>query len=90
MFFLLHWLSYDDNLFSLVLIYICSSSYACTVSRVEAVTDDRRTYMQLDVAVEVYPMYEKQRFKMVLADTLSLDGTPDTGYFTQVTNLAIL
>jgi hypothetical protein len=27
---------------------------------------------------------------MVLADTLSLDGTPDTGYFTQVTNLAIL
>ncbi|KAF8708772.1 hypothetical protein HU200_030160 [Digitaria exilis] len=40
-------------------------------------------YMQLDVAIEVYPMHVHDKFKMVLASTLNLDGTPDTGYFTQ-------
>ncbi|RCV39960.1 hypothetical protein SEVIR_9G013200v4 [Setaria viridis] len=53
------------------------------VSRVEAMSDDCRTYMQLDVATEVYPMRVDEKFKMVLAETLNLDGTPDTGYFTQ-------
>ncbi|CAN6176946.1 unnamed protein product [Urochloa humidicola] len=40
-------------------------------------------YMQLDVATEVYPMRVGDKFNMVLAPTLNLDGTPDTGYYTQ-------
>ncbi|XP_039781166.1 DNA-directed RNA polymerases II and V subunit 8A-like [Panicum virgatum] len=53
------------------------------VSRVEAESEDSSIYMQLDVAIEVYPMQKGEKFKMVLASTLNLDGTPDTGYFTQ-------
>ena len=56
----------------------------------EAESEDSSIYMQLDVAIEVYPMQKDEKFKMVLASTLNLDGTPDTGYFTQVSNLAIL
>ena len=55
-----------------------------------AESEDSSIYMQLDVAIEVYPMQKGEKFKMVLASTLNLDGTPDTGYFTQVSNLAIL
>ncbi|KAG2533875.1 DNA-directed RNA polymerases II and V subunit 8A-like [Panicum virgatum] len=53
------------------------------VSRVVAESEDSSIYMQLDVAIEVYPMCKGEKFKMVLASTLNLDGTPDTGYFTQ-------
>ena len=55
-----------------------------------AESEDSSIYMQLDVAIEVYPMCKGEKFKMVLASTLNLDGTPDTGYFTRVSNLAIL
>ncbi|XP_042478017.1 DNA-directed RNA polymerases II and V subunit 8A-like [Macadamia integrifolia] len=40
-------------------------------------------YMQLDVNTEIYPLHVGEKFTMVLANTLSLDGTPNTGYFTQ-------
>ena len=43
--------------------------------------------MQLDVATEVYPMLVGDTFNMVLALTLNLDGSTDTGYYTQVTHL---
>ena len=56
----------------------------------EAESEDSSIYMQLDVAIEVYPMQKGEKFKMVLASTLNLDGTPDTGYFTQVSNQSIL
>jgi DNA-directed RNA polymerase I, II, and III subunit RPABC3 len=39
-------------------------------------------YMQLDVATEVYPMCVGDTFNMVLALTLNLDGSTDTGYYT--------
>ncbi|WVZ95792.1 hypothetical protein U9M48_041512 [Paspalum notatum var. saurae] len=51
------------------------------VTRIEAHSD--QTYMQLDVATEVYPMRVNEKFNMVLVSTLNLDGTPDTGYYTQ-------
>jgi DNA-directed RNA polymerase I, II, and III subunit RPABC3 len=55
-----------------------------------AKSEDSSIYMQLDVAIEVYPMRKGEKFKMVLASTLNLDGTdPDTGYFTQVSNLSM-
>lgn len=62
----------------------------CTVSRVEARSEQLDMYMQLDVATDVYPMQANEKFIMVLAPTLNLDGTPDTGYYTQVINLAVL
>ncbi|WVZ87588.1 hypothetical protein U9M48_034201 [Paspalum notatum var. saurae] len=51
------------------------------VTRIEAHSD--QVYMQLDVATEVYPMRANDKFNMVLVRTLNLDGTPDTGYYTQ-------
>jgi len=45
--------------------------------------------MQLDVATDVYPVRAGEKFNMVLAPTQNLDGTPDTGYYTQVINLSI-
>ena len=62
----------------------------CTVSRVEARSDQLDMYMQLDVATDVYPMHAGEKFNMVLTPTLNLDGIPDTGYYTQVINLAVL
>jgi DNA-directed RNA polymerase I, II, and III subunit RPABC3 len=47
-------------------------------------------HMQLDVATEVYPMCVGDTFNMVLALTLNLDGSTDTGYYTQVTHLISL
>ncbi|XP_077247340.1 DNA-directed RNA polymerases II and V subunit 8A-like [Tasmannia lanceolata] len=53
------------------------------VSRIEAVSQKFEMYMQLDVNTEVYPLSVGDKFTMLLAPTLSLDGTPDSGYFTQ-------
>ncbi|KAF8369395.1 hypothetical protein HHK36_027275 [Tetracentron sinense] len=53
------------------------------VSRIEAWSEQFEMYMQLDVNTEIYPLNVGDKFTMVLAPTLSLDGTPDTGYFTQ-------
>jgi hypothetical protein len=55
---------------------------AWTVTRIEA--HNEQMYMQLDIATEIYPMEVGVKFNMVLAPTLNLDGTPDTGYYTQV------
>uniref|UniRef100_A0A1D1XXN8 DNA-directed RNA polymerases I, II, and III subunit RPABC3 n=1 Tax=Anthurium amnicola TaxID=1678845 RepID=A0A1D1XXN8_9ARAE len=53
------------------------------VSRIVAHSQQFDMDMELDVNTEVYPMHVGDKFTMVLAPTLSLDGTPDTGYFTQ-------
>ncbi|KAK2971321.1 hypothetical protein RJ639_037954 [Escallonia herrerae] len=53
------------------------------VSRIEARSEQFDMYMQLDVNTEIYPMHVGDKFMMVLASTLNLDGTPDTGYYTQ-------
>lgn len=53
------------------------------VSRIEARSDQFEMYMQLDVNTDIYPMHVGEKFMMVLAPTLNLDGTPDTGYYTQ-------
>ena len=59
--------------------------YWCAVIRIEAKSEQLEMYMQLDVATDVYPMHVGDKFTMVLAPTLNLDGTPDTGFYTQVT-----
>lgn len=53
------------------------------VNRIEARSEQLDMYMQLDVATDIYPMSIGDKFTMVLAPTLNLDGTPDTGYYTQ-------
>uniref|UniRef100_A0A2N9GBK3 Uncharacterized protein n=1 Tax=Fagus sylvatica TaxID=28930 RepID=A0A2N9GBK3_FAGSY len=41
-------------------------------------------FMHLDVMVtKDFELKEGDKFAMVLAPTLNLDGTPDTGYYTQ-------
>ncbi|KAG2608245.1 hypothetical protein PVAP13_4NG277100 [Panicum virgatum] len=52
------------------------------VTRIEA--HNEQMHMQLDIATEIYPMRVGDKFNMVLAPTLNLDGTPDTGYYTQL------
>ncbi|MQL95587.1 hypothetical protein Taro_028262 [Colocasia esculenta] len=53
------------------------------VSRIVAHSEQFDMDMQLDVNTEVYPMRVGDKFTTVLAPTLNLDGTPDTGYFMQ-------
>ncbi|KDP43918.1 hypothetical protein JCGZ_20928 [Jatropha curcas] len=53
------------------------------VSRIEAHSQNCDMFMHLDVNSEIYPMAVGDKFTMALAHTLNLDGTPDTGYYTQ-------
>ncbi|KAK4368325.1 hypothetical protein RND71_012117 [Anisodus tanguticus] len=53
------------------------------VNRIEARSEQFDMFMLLDINTEIYPMRVKEKFMMVLASTLNLDGTPDTGYFIQ-------
>ncbi|KAJ4751453.1 hypothetical protein LUZ62_085858 [Rhynchospora pubera] len=53
------------------------------VTRIEAKSEQFDMYMQLDINTEIYPMRVGEKFTMVLAPTLNLDGTPDSGYFLQ-------
>ncbi|OAY68524.1 DNA-directed RNA polymerases II, IV and V subunit 8B-like [Ananas comosus] len=53
------------------------------VSRIEARSEQFDMFMQLDINTEIYPMHVGDKFTMVLAPTLNLDGTPDSGYFVQ-------
>ncbi|XP_044499813.1 DNA-directed RNA polymerases II, IV and V subunit 8B-like isoform X1 [Mangifera indica] len=53
------------------------------VSRIEARSQNCDMYMLLDVNVEIYPMRVGDKFALALAHTLNLDGTPDSGYYTQ-------
>ena len=57
----------------------------CAVTRIEAKSEAFEMFMQLDVNTAIYPMSVGDRFVMALAWTLNLDGTADTGYYTQVT-----
>ncbi|KAL8531539.1 hypothetical protein ACS0TY_008221 [Phlomoides rotata] len=52
------------------------------VSRISARSELFDMLMHLDINTEIYPMYAGEKFMMVLASTLNLDGTPDSGYFT--------
>ncbi|KAL6571635.1 DNA-directed RNA polymerases II and V subunit 8A [Orobanche hederae] len=51
-------------------------------SRIRAISEQFEMRMILDVNSEIYPMHVGEKFMMVLASTLNLDGTPDSGYYT--------
>lgn len=47
-------------------------------------------FMHLDVMVtKEFILKEGDKFAMVLAPTLNLDGTPDTGYYTPVITMEL-
>ena len=54
------------------------------VSRISARSEQFDMLMHLDINTEIYPMRAGEKFMMVLASTLNLDGTPDSGYYTPV------
>ena len=54
------------------------------VSRIVATGERYNWTMQLDVNTEIYSLHVGEKFMMVLVSTLNLDGTPDSGYYTQV------
>ncbi|KAK3000901.1 hypothetical protein RJ639_020361 [Escallonia herrerae] len=51
------------------------------VSRIEAVSEEYEVHVVLDVNSDLYPIQVGQRFRMVLAQTLNLDGSAVTSYF---------
>ncbi|XP_073279832.1 DNA-directed RNA polymerases II and V subunit 8A-like [Primulina huaijiensis] len=51
-------------------------------SRIAARSEQFDMLLHLDVNTEIYPMYVGDKFMMVLASTLNLDGTPDSGFYT--------
>lgn len=68
-----------------LLVFVANSLIMCfLVSRIEASSSDQQQFfMQLDVNTDIYKLHVGDKFNMVLAATLNLDGTPDSGYFTQ-------
>ncbi|KAG6421097.1 hypothetical protein SASPL_117646 [Salvia splendens] len=52
------------------------------VSRISARSEQFDMLIHLDVNIEIYPMHAGEKFMLVLASTLNLDGTPDSGYYT--------
>ncbi|XP_030940057.1 DNA-directed RNA polymerases II, IV and V subunit 8B-like [Quercus lobata] len=53
------------------------------VIRVEAKSEKFDMFMHLDVMVtKDFEVKEGDKFAMVIAPTLNLDGTPNTGYYT--------
>ncbi|CAH8390690.1 unnamed protein product [Eruca vesicaria subsp. sativa] len=55
------------------------------VTRIEARSHNLDMFMHLDVDTEVYPLAVGDKFTRVMAPTLNLDGTSDTGYYTPIT-----
>jgi DNA-directed RNA polymerase I, II, and III subunit RPABC3 len=53
------------------------------VKRIVAHSDQFDMELMLDVNTDVYPMHMDEKFMLALATTLSLDGTPDDGFFDQ-------
>lgn len=83
----LTWLT-DLAGFANVLEYVLSSlqfhDFVSLVSRIEASSEQYDMFMQLDVNTEGYPIQAGEKFRMVLAPTLHLDGSDVTEYFTVV------
>lgn len=51
------------------------------VSRIIAKSEDEEFYMELDVNKELYPMLPGEKYRLVIANSLLMDGSAVTGYF---------
>ncbi|CAM6097305.1 unnamed protein product [Calypogeia fissa] len=53
------------------------------VKRIVARSEQFDMELMLDVNTDIYPMHMDEKFMLAIATTLSLDGTPDDGFFDQ-------
>lgn len=53
------------------------------VKRIVAHSEQFDMELMLDVNTDIYPMQMDEKFMLTIATTLSLDGTPDDGFFDQ-------
>ncbi|XP_073063093.1 DNA-directed RNA polymerases II, IV and V subunit 8B-like [Primulina eburnea] len=51
------------------------------VSRIIARSEVEEFYLELDVNKEIYPMLPGEKYRMVITNTLLMDGSAVTGYF---------
>lgn len=58
--------------------------FVSAVSRIEAFSEQYDMFMQLDLHSEAYLIKAGEKFRMVLAPTLNLDGSDVTEYFIPV------
>jgi len=49
------------------------------VARITAISTDNQTTMMLDINIELFPCHVGENLQVVLATTLSLDGSHDEG-----------
>ncbi|KZV24879.1 DNA-directed RNA polymerase II, IV and V subunit 8B-like [Dorcoceras hygrometricum] len=75
----------NENLASLALelalpLALCAFSFD-GVSRIIAKSEDGEFYLELDVNKELYPMLPGEKYRMVMANTLLMDGSAVSGYF---------
>ncbi|KAG6398974.1 hypothetical protein SASPL_140446 [Salvia splendens] len=54
------------------------------VSRINAKSEENGYYLELDVHSELYQMRPKQKYRMLISNTLHMDGSAVTGYFPEV------
>mmetsp|Transcript_14260 Transcript_14260/g.36486 ORF Transcript_14260/g.36486 Transcript_14260/m.36486 type:complete len:148 (-) Transcript_14260:100-543(-) len=53
------------------------------VSRLHCTSDHLEMDLVIDINTEIFPISINDKFKLVLASSLNLDGTPDEGIFDQ-------
>ncbi|XP_042023291.1 DNA-directed RNA polymerases II and V subunit 8A-like [Salvia splendens] len=51
------------------------------VSRINATSEENGYYLELDVHSELYPMRPKEKYRMLISNTLHMDGSAVAGYF---------
>ena len=54
------------------------------VSRINAKSEENDYYLELDVHSELYQMRPREKYRMLISNTLHMDGSAVTGYFPEV------
>lgn len=55
-----------------------------SVSRINAQSEDEEFYMELDVHTELYPMLPGEKYRLLISNSLLMDGSTVPGYFPEV------
>ncbi|KAH6757136.1 hypothetical protein C2S53_007974 [Perilla frutescens var. hirtella] len=51
------------------------------ISRINAKSEDNDFFLELDVHTELYPMLPDEKYRMVISNSLLMDGSTVAGYF---------
>lgn len=60
------------------------------VYRIVAKSENGEFYLELDVPTSLYSMLPGEKYRMVISNSLHLDGSDVSGYFPQVTLFFVL